>query len=517
MYCVFCNLNPHTVIIHSKNKVEEEYLRMNLNVLKNEEKQMNFIMFLANIAIAISAFSFVLLFLGGSMKDAIVFLMALFSVLIRVFEKKLGGLAKYLYVSILPVVGPIIIVGANDGLFGAMTQAYLLILIMSIAYYDKSVVMVNATVTVVWNVLAMIIFPSSFLLMHTLPLWIFILIVYLLGVAVAYIISMRTYNLFETVESKEESMADLIDNVKNSFESLQQSSSNIYESLDEFSNLSQKIADAAKGIANDSDTQTVEVNGSIQIFNDLAEKLISSEEKVNATVVHMNELKENNNVGIASIRELTDKFQENISSTENASKEIELLSDKATLINNIIDTITGIAQQTNLLALNASIEAARAGEAGRGFAVVADEIKKLSEQSTESTQKIDEILKEIVTVVGSARDTMAYNSSIVQESSTQLDTTVDVFKVMIESSEEVITTIGLLNQELNSITALKEQMLASMEKLSVISDNSAESTKEISSSTEEQVVSVETVMEAMRSVQQSIDNLSAVLNNNEIV
>ena len=489
---------------------------MNLNVLKNEEKQMNFIMFIANIAIAISAFTFVLLLLGGTIKDSIVFLMALFSILTRIFEKKLGSLAKYIYVSILPVVGPIIIVGANDGLFGAMTQAYLLILIMSIAYYDKSVVLVNAAVAVIFNALAMIIFPSSFLLMHSLPLWIFIMIVYLLGVGVAYVISMRTYKLFETVETKEESMADLIDNVKDSFDNLQQSSSNIYTSLNEFSNLSQKIADAAKGIANDSDVQTGEVNGSIQIFNDLADKLISSEEKVAATVVHMNELKENNNIGITSIRELTNKFQENITSTENASKEIEVLSEKATLINNIIDTITGIAQQTNLLALNASIEAARAGEAGKGFAVVADEIKKLSEQSTESTQKIDLILKEIVSVVQSARDTMQYNSSIVQESSSQLDTTVDVFKVMINSSEEVITTIGQLNQELKSITALKEQMLSSMEKLSVISDNSAESTKEISSSTEEQVVSVETVMDAMLSVQQSIDNLSAILNNNEV-
>lgn len=473
-------------------------------------------MFIANIAIAISAFTFVLLLLGGTIKDSIVFLMALFSILTRIFEKKLGSLAKYIYVSILPVVGPIIIVGANDGLFGAMTQAYLLILIMSIAYYDKSVVLVNAAVTVIFNALAMIIFPSSFLLMHSLPLWIFIMIVYLLGVGVAYVISMRTYKLFETVETKEESMADLIDNVKDSFDNLQQSSSNIYTSLNEFSNLSQKIADAAKGIANDSDVQTGEVNGSIQIFNDLADKLISSEEKVAATVVHMNELKENNNIGITSIRELTNKFQENITSTENASKEIEVLSEKATLINNIIDTITGIAQQTNLLALNASIEAARAGEAGKGFAVVADEIKKLSEQSTESTQKIDLILKEIVSVVQSARDTMQYNSSIVQESSSQLDTTVDVFKVMINSSEEVITTIGQLNQELKSITALKEQMLSSMEKLSVISDNSAESTKEISSSTEEQVVSVETVMDAMLSVQQSIDNLSEILNNNEI-
>lgn len=485
---------------------------MKLNVLRNEEKQMNLIMFLANLAIPIVALAFVVLLLGGGPKDSLILIMSAGGIMIRIFEKPLGSIAKYLYVCLMPVVGVIVIVGANDGKFGAMTQAYLLILLLSIAYFDKRVVLANAVVTIVVNVLAMIAFTDSFLLMHNLFVWIFILLVFFLAAATSFLISARTYRLFEDAEQKESEMAGLLNNVRNTFDSLGNSSLSINESLGSFNSQSLKIAEAAQGIAQGAGTQSQVVDSSLSIFHDLSDKILHSEEKVNETVNTMNTLKENNDIGVSSIQELTGKFEENRKSTNDAAREIELLSEKSALIGNIIDTIHGIAQQTNLLALNAAIEAARAGEAGKGFAVVADEIKKLSEQSSDSTQKIDEILKDIIAIVEATKNTMGQNSSIVEESFEKLNTTVDVFQVMIRSSEEVIRTIRLLNDELLDMSSLKDQMEGSMQQLSDISNESEVSTKEISSSTTEQVESIHNIMESMEAVQASMNDLSGILN-----
>ncbi|MEM6404009.1 MAG: CHASE3 domain-containing protein, partial [Cyanobacteria bacterium P01_D01_bin.116] len=81
--------------------------------------------------------------------------------------------------------------------------------------------------------------------------------------------------------------------------------------------------------------------------------------------------------------------------TNSIASRLGVISEKANNINNIVLTITKVADQTNLLSLNAAIEAEKAGEYGLGFAVVAREIRRLADQTAVATLDIEETIKQM--------------------------------------------------------------------------------------------------------------------------
>ena len=490
---------------------------MQNNVVKSQETKMNTIMFIVwGFMIPIAAFSFVMLFLGGTVADASVLSMTVVAIAIRLLQGVLGDKAKYFYACIMPVCGAITMVVGNDGRFGAMTQAYFLTTVIIIAYYEKKVVLVNAIVTVAVNGIAMVAFPGAYFKLHHLIVWIFIFIVYVLEAVTAYIISKSTLALFEEVDMNERRLESLLKGVHTSVNNIQESSNQIFTALNNFEKTTEEIAAATGEITSSANEQISKVTSSIDIFNELNDKISASELQVQNTVERMQELKAKNDEGIKAITNLSKKFSENIASTKDASAGVVALSQKSSMISGIIVSINEIASQTNLLALNAAIEAARAGEAGKGFAVVADEINALSLASSQSTREIDTILKDITDTVDDTNKIMDNNTNSVEASNKELNTTVKIFEVMLKASEDVIEITKILQEELVGVTAIKEELMEAMNNLEKISEVSAETANEISASTEEQVAGVERIVNAMGNVKAGMDNLSKVLSNETV-
>lgn len=170
---------------------------MKMDILNIEEEQVNTITFVMGLFIPVVAYLFVKVFLQGTARDTSVFLMANFSIVVRIFEKKLGDKAKYAYMC-MPLIGGLVIVLSGDGKFGAMTHVYFLWLLLALAYYDFSVVLFCAGITLVSNCVLMLIFREPYLKIHNMTVWIYITIVYIIAVVLGVIIAGRTYELFKT-------------------------------------------------------------------------------------------------------------------------------------------------------------------------------------------------------------------------------------------------------------------------------------------------------------------------------
>lgn len=487
---------------------------MQTQLAGNEEKLSNNIMFLYIFAVAVSGFGFVMIFLNGGIRECIFLLSGVCAVITKLLEKPLGKNAKYVYACIPPVIGAITAAVCSTDTsdsYVCLTHYYFVATLLLVPYYSHKLIRVSAAVTILFNAAMMIMFPAGFLKLHSLIGWIFTGIVYVVLFLACSFIIYRTLALFKVVEEQGHEAENVLQNVQEAVDSLEQSSEAIYSSLQEFEGNTGEIAASTQQISQSADAQISEVENSLTIFGELNDKIARSEERVNQTVETIINLKNKNDEGFSVVEALSEKFEENIRTTQTAADGIEELSRKSSAIGGIIESIRQIAQQTNLLALNASIEAARAGEAGRGFAVVADEINSLSTESSNATGKIDAILKDIIETVESTHKVMDHNNEVVNVSNQRLEDTVKIFKVMMESSEEVIDITQLLKAELGDIVDIKEQLQSVMKRVEEGSRNFVITTDGIGASTEEQVAGLDNIVKSMKNMQAGMERLSDVL------
>lgn len=107
------------------------------------------------------------------------------------------------------------------------------------------------------------------------------------------------------------------------------------------------------------------------------------------------------------------------------------LGESSATIGQVIGLITEVARQTRLLALNAAIEAARVGEAGAGFAVVADEVKRMAEQTSLASGRVEAQLGDSLEVI----DEVAQALAKIDEGMVVLQVGVDAITARIAGSD----------------------------------------------------------------------------------
>jgi PAS domain S-box-containing protein len=174
-----------------------------------------------------------------------------------------------------------------------------------------------------------------------------------------------------------------------------------------------------------------------------------------------------------------------VDTVQSSGKTIADLSAAIQKIGVIANAIKDIAEQTNLLALNAAIEAARAGEQGRGFAVVADEVRKLAERTATSTKDIASTIGEINAISEAAVKSM-------QGAMTDVEAGVALVHINSEGLKKIRVAMVKVDERMEHIaTASREQSAASesvansLERVTSLVDNNAQSAKDAKLAAEE--------------------------------
>ena len=301
--------------------------------------------------------------------------------------------------------------------------------------------------------------------------------------------------MMRSVHDSISSFAMVISGIKTATEELKSVSddfNNIFHDMEDSLKITQ---DSTHTIADNTVTQaaqTADMKEKIDAIGDLIAMISENVDALNASADKMQECNESAENIMA---ELIDISKKNGEAIENVREQSKLTNDSAQQIQTVTDIIADISNQTNLLALNASIEAARAGEHGKGFAVVAEQIRTLADQSRESTERINQLVADLMD-----------KANVSVEITEKVSEAVSLQNEKINQTKEIFTT---LNSEIGQVGSAIEGISSEVEELKSHSDIIETETVSLKEFADQNAESAQITIEHMNELDSTVDKCNA--------
>lgn len=291
----------------------------------------------------------------------------------------------------------------------------------------------------------------------------------------------------------------------------------------------QKLLEASSLLGTAADNTNGTMNKVRTAVNRIVENSTEQAENSKSTSEHMRLMGDNItetsaevealNSNAAFMHESSEKAAETLSNLQRINGEVEQIigevqeqtnrtNDSVQQIYKATAFIASIAEETDLLSLNASIEAARAGENGKGFAVVAEQIKKLSEQSNQSSSEIEETAMMLSEDSQKAVEIMQKMQEIIMSQSESMQDTQKVVEEVVAQIANSMQSIQQIKETTEHLANVRNEVLQAVETLSNIAQDSVSGTKKTYEDTEEVVDTFKQVYMSAEQLREIADQLA---------
>ncbi|MCT4707652.1 methyl-accepting chemotaxis protein [Enterobacteriaceae bacterium H16N7] len=161
-------------------------------------------------------------------------------------------------------------------------------------------------------------------------------------------------------------------------------------------------------------------------------------------------------------------------------EKMNVISQSAQKMVEIISVIDGIAFQTNILALNAAVEAARAGQSGRGFAVVAGEVRNLAKRCTDSAKEITVLINESTQYIEEGTELAEKTSRVIIDISSAVSKANVVMENIAQASEEQNRGVEQIRVAITQMDEVTQQNAALVEEVATTAQGVESQANELS-------------------------------------
>lgn len=268
------------------------------------------------------------------------------------------------------------------------------------------------------------------------------------------------------------------------------------------------VGEANGNIRTSSETMTLSAQQTSKNTDEIAQSIMESTAHLTSNTAMIQEVASNITVVTNRVQMMKENIAETVQQAKDGEQEIASnmsqmhLIEQAMLeadakmrklelqsqeISKAVDIIQEIANNTSLLALNAAIEAAHAGEEGKGFAVVANEVKKLAQQSLDSTKTITTIVKTIQQDTKTAVSMMEVASEAVHSGIEVTTNTATHFQAIATRIEHIEPHIADISSTIEKMSQYAQNVADQSRKLSELSEENGSQVEQIVQQTAKQL------------------------------